>query len=280
MIWSLMLRFIEPRVGLANTILVIAGMLAFLCLVAVALASHNPAQRPTRPTSWIAPRTYIDASAFRQKSFLALAAATACFFLVFYGPFFGLEAWSFATGVGYKGTFRPDPNVPSLRTYYILCVLNGSSTIGRLTASLLSDALGALQVHAAVSALAGLLCLALWTQAESFGPAIAFVVLFGAVSGAVIGLPPADVNRVLGEERQGRLGTWLGMVYFFAAVPQITGPVICGVLVEHGYIAMESFIGAGLMIAAAFFVLAAVFHCKEQKAQAQTEKEGLGEQAV
>lgn len=122
------------------------------------------------------------------------------------------------------------------------------------------------------TAVGSLLVLILWTQAFTLGPALAFVITFGAVSGAIIGLPPASIAYILQHappgtlERTGtddtasstmvsssKLGQWTGMMYTAAAIPSLTGPVIAGHLVQRynkNYLTIQLWSGFCLLLSA------------------------------
>lgn len=99
-----------------------------------------------------------------------------------------------------------------------------------------------------------LLVLILWTQAKTLGPALAFVIIFGAVSGAIIGMPPASVAWVLHQGRpddSNRLGQWVGMMYSCSAAFALTGPVIAGHLIteyEDNYLTVQLWSGFCLFL--------------------------------
>ena len=122
-----------------------------------------------------------------------------------------------------------------------------------------SDKIGALNMHIGSQFVASLLTLILWTLAGSEADAIAFCVVFGVFSGMVIGLPPASIGNILncsytapGETQfaKKKLGHWTGMMYTFAAIPALTGPVISGHLITqyNTYITVQMWSGATLMI--------------------------------
>jgi MFS family permease len=120
---------------------------------------------------------------------------------------------------------------------------------------------GALNVHAAVTLASSILVLCLWTVATKLSHALAFVVLFGAVSGAVIGLPPASVAYILGPDprKQAKLGQWTGLLYTCAAPFALTGPVIAGHLItEYGgnYLTVQLWSGICLLLSAVLMALA------------------------
>lgn len=98
--------------------------------------------------------------------------------------------------------------------------------------------------------------LLLWTMAYNVPSAIAFVVLFGIFSGAVIGLPPASVAYILGPSpsAQAKLGQWTGMMYSCSALFALTGPVIAGHLISHfgqNYVTVQCWSGGCMLLSAA-----------------------------
>lgn len=87
--------------------------------------------------------------------------------------------------------------------------MNAASTIGRIGSAYLCEQFNPLKVHCAVTSVSSLLCFFLWTFASNIDTALAFVVLFGATSGSVIGLPPASMAAILRTKTE-RLGQWTG----------------------------------------------------------------------
>lgn len=158
----------------------------------------------------------------------------------------------------------------AIRTWYLLSIMNGCSTVGRLSSAWVSDYWGALNVHAGVTFIASLLVLLLWTLANNMEAAVAFVVIFGTVSGAVVGMPAASIACILGPRRRDRakLGHWTGMMYTVAAPFALTGPVIAGYLL-HSYGHMESFLtvqlwsGTCLFLSATSMAIAIYYHRRE-----------------
>lgn len=139
--------------------------------------------------------------------------------------------------------------------------MNGASTLGRLTMSAFGDRTGPLNMHYVATAISSLLILILWTLTKSLTSAIAFCVLFGAFSGAVIGLPPASISNILKhsyvtmdtiEYKTSKLGQWTGMMYTAAAIPSLAGPIIAGHLVSqyNTYITVQMWSGVNLAISA------------------------------
>lgn len=83
----------------------------------------------------------------------------------------------------------------------------------------------------------------------------------------VIGLPPASVANILSctyttEETKAlakkKLGHWVGMMYSFAAVPALLGPIIAGHLITkyNTYITVQMWSGANLFLSFVCMVVA------------------------
>jgi len=91
-----------------------------------------------------------------------------------------------------------------------------------------------------------MLVLILWSLASNQTLAICYCVLFGAISGAIIGLPPASIAFILGRSdptKQAKLGHWTGMMYTISASFALTGPVIVGHL--YGQYGIDSYVLQG-----------------------------------
>lgn len=132
--------------------------------------------------------------------------------------------------------------------------MNGSSTIGRMLLAHFSDKMGALNMHSAAQLICTLLILILWPLAGSEAAAIAFCIIFGLFSGTVIGCPPASISNILNctyttsetaHLAKKKLGHWTGMMYSFAAIPALTGPVIAGHLITtyNTYLTLQMWSG-------------------------------------
>jgi MCP family monocarboxylic acid transporter-like MFS transporter 10 len=106
-----------------------------------------------------------------------------------------------------------------------------------------------------------------WTLADTVSKALAFVIMFGIVSGAIIGLPPASVANIIdmsADVDHSKLGQWTGMMYTMSSLFALTGPVIAGHLVSYyrnAYIAVQMWSGTCLFLSA-LCMLAAIYNSK------------------
>jgi MCP family monocarboxylic acid transporter-like MFS transporter 10 len=270
-----MLRFLIESQGFNNAVRYVATLLSVASFTAVLLARPNPAHTFRTPEKWMSKRTWVDTSAFRDAAFCSFTASICALFLGFYCVFFSLEEWAATTGVAHKGA-PPEGDKISLETYWLLSIMNGCSTFGRLSSAYLCDKFGALKVHMTVTIVSSALCLFLWTFASTLAPTLVFAILFGAFSGSVIGLPPASMAAILGPEpeRQARLGQWTGMMYTAAAPFALVGPVIAGHLVTeyNSYLGVQIWSGMCLLLSAMFMALAVFFTYRKKTSSVSDEK--------
>ncbi|KAK6530353.1 hypothetical protein TWF694_003709 [Orbilia ellipsospora] len=269
MIYPTMLRQLIDKIGFNRSVQAITGLLFLTCLISIFLATPNPSHFFHQPETWKSVQTWIDTDAFRSPAWRWYTTAISFMFFGFYSVFFNLEKWAADTKVGYLDT--PIPG--AVKTYILLATMNASSTIGRLSSSYLCDIFGALQVHFIVTLVSSFLCLFLWTFAKDLAATLAFVILFGAFSGSVIGLPPAAMAAVLGPDRQERLGHWTGMMYTVSSVFALTGPVVAAnLIVKHeNYLTVQVWSGLCLFLSAVSICVAYYYKVREQK-QREEEK--------
>lgn len=275
-VWSSTIRYLEASLGFANAVRVIGGMLCVITLLAAALAIPCPDFhfRP-KPASYLKLSVWIDSSALRSRVFLAFTAGIGFVFLTYYAVFFNLEEWAAHTGVGYKSATPPaDFTGPALRTWYLLSMMSAASAIGRLVSSFLADRYGAVPVHTVVTTVCAFLLCVMWVLTRTFSVALAFVLVFGAFAGSLIGLPPASVASILGhgKDKQAKLGQWVGLMYACAAVPELVGPVIGGHLItRYGYLSLQLFCGVGFFAGAGCLALASLWQRKERREEGEVE---------
>lgn len=146
-----------------------------------------------------------------------------------------------------------------IETFWLLTIMNGASTFGRMLLAHLSDKVGALNMHASAQITCSLLVLVMWPLCRSEGAGIAFCVVFGLFSGTVIGCPPASISNILNctyidpsssHLAKKKLGHWTGMMYSFAAIPALAGPLVAGHLITtyKTYITLQMWSGFNLFI--------------------------------
>ena len=198
---------------------------------------------------WLSLSVWVDREAFKRSAYVWFVASTMFFFLGFHVVFFNLEEWAAIKGFGKKGSIAAHPEKPSfeagkngpseikenaLDTWLILGIMNVTGIIGRCASGFVADKVGALRVAAITGFLMFALTL-LWIFSFDLASAYSFACLFGAASGAGIGILPACITQMLDRtpERKERRAQWIGMLFSAAAIPALTGPLIAGYLLEE-----------------------------------------------
>lgn len=147
LVYPTMTTFTIEKLGFNNAARAIAGVIGFTCLLSFLLATPNPAHQHRKPQKWLSRQVWVDPTAFRYQPFCWLTASICFVFFGFYAIFFNLEGWAAHHGFGRR--YQPPgleitipgelPNHDAIDTFWLLAVLNVSSTIGRLSAAWLSD---------------------------------------------------------------------------------------------------------------------------------------------
>ncbi|KAF1920675.1 major facilitator superfamily domain-containing protein [Ampelomyces quisqualis] len=263
-VYPTMLRYLILELGFNNAVRCVAGLTTVTCLFSFIFATPNPAHDHHEPKSWASKRTWFDTDAKNNKAFWWFTAAVAFMFFGFYPIFFNIEEWAAVLGygtrdgVGIKIAFAEETDRP-IETFWLLTIMNGASTAGRLLLAHFCDKVGALNMHSAAQITCSLLVLILWPLAGSENAAIAFCVVFGLFSGTVIGCPPASMANILNctysspedaHFAKKKLGHWTGMMYSFAAIPALTGPLIAGHMITtyNTYLTLQMWSGSCLLL--------------------------------
>ena len=287
-IYPAMIRWLIEELGFNNAVRGVAGLAGATCLFSLLFATPNPAHVHPKSQSYGKLSTWIDKDALSNKAFCWFTAAVAWLFLGFYPVFFNLEEvrimilavwtvtdfyqWAAVNGLGTRGgrqvpVHASTPTNAPMQTYYMLMIMNGASTVGRLAFACVGDKLGALNMHIGTQIVCSLLIYILWTLAGSTSAAIAFCVFFGAFSGSVIGLPPASIANILKctythpsnvHLSHSKLGQWTGMMYSTAAIPALIGPLIAGHLVTEysNYLTVQLWSAVSLTLSAVCMIIA------------------------
>ncbi|SLM38872.1 Major facilitator superfamily domain, general substrate transporter [Lasallia pustulata] len=212
LIYPIMFKFLVARGSFPIAVRYLAILVGCTSFIAFLCAIPNPALILRIPDKWLAYEVWFDKSAFHRPPYPWFVAAMCFVFLGFYPIFFNLEDWAQWKGIGIKEDIANGTGglhgESGFRTFYFLSIMNACSTVGRVLGAYLSDHYGALNIHLAATSLACIFIFIFWPLATALSHALAFVVLFGIVSGTVIGLPPACVASLLAESEQQRLGQW------------------------------------------------------------------------
>ncbi|KAF7966769.1 hypothetical protein HWV62_37063 [Athelia sp. TMB] len=111
-------------------------------------------------------------------------------------------------------------------SFYLISIANASSGFGRITAGVLADRFGAINVMAPATLLAGALTFA-WPYAVSKGALVAIAIVYGFGSGAYVSLCAVPMIA-FGEIHD--VGRRVGMAMTILALGALAGPPISGAI--------------------------------------------------
>jgi MFS family permease len=164
-------------------------------------------------------------------------------------------AWGVFTELGYIVLLYSLPNyansigLTARQGSIVGAVLNLGLGIGRPFIGLASDAFGRINVAALMTGLCGVLCLALWVPAKTYGVLIAFALTAGCVCGIFWNTVTPVMAEVIGLQR---LPSSFGMVCLALMLPTtFAEPIALELVSTSGYLSAQIFVGCMFLCAAA-----------------------------
>ncbi|PWN27573.1 MFS general substrate transporter, partial [Jaminaea rosea] len=237
-VFAIALGKLERRVGLEWAIRVLAGT-AWLGLGVAAWGVREKGRAAVHVPSW---------RYFRDWNFTLIFLATALSSFVLYIPPYYLP--TFATAVGY------DASVGA----YLVAGFSLANALGRLGFGLLADLRGAVTSLLLAMTITGVSILTMWVVAgDNLGLLVAFLLINGACTGALISLQPT-VNASLFSV--GEMGVTMSMVLFSRVPGTLLGPPAAGWILDasakSGGLSADSFRPALFLFGSITLVAAAL----------------------
>jgi predicted MFS family arabinose efflux permease len=205
-------------------------VMGFAVIPLVVFASLTMRARlPPRKTNFLLP------SAFRDRKYVCLVVALALMFLGMNTPIYFIPTYAVSKGV--------DPVLAS----YLIAIINGSSTFGRIIPGFLADKLGRFNVFAFGGVATGV-CILCLNHIEGTPGLVAYCVFFGFSSGMIIS-GGSTALTVCAKNPQD-FGTYMGMGMAAASVSVLIGPPINGALIDryNGYNELAIFSGVVCLV--------------------------------
>lgn len=135
--------------------------------------------------------------------------------------------WGIYTPFFFLPTFAVDNGASTDWSFYIMPVYNSGSILGRVIGSRLTAYVGRFNTLICACFISTIL-LFCWIEATELGPLIAFSVLFGFSSGAIIGLFPITITTAAPQANQ--IGTYIGMTNGALGLFVLTGSPMMGAI--------------------------------------------------
>ncbi|KAI0409288.1 monocarboxylate permease-like protein [Xylaria palmicola] len=234
----ILMSHLIPRIGFPWTVRILGFIVLALCGTACFLVKPRitPGPKPFYFADLVRP--------FKESRFTLTVLSSFFVFLGLYLPFNYLDIQAKQQGV--------DP----MLIPYLLPILNAVSIPGRIIPGITADRIGRFNMTIIVSALSGIITLALWIPANSTGLTIAFGALYGFTSGGFISLAPALIAQI-SDIRE--IGARSGVLLFMSSLGALTGPPIGGAIVnaQHGnFLGLKLFNGITMLAGAIALILA------------------------
>lgn len=203
----MLVRFLEySDIGFGWAVRIVGFMI--LCLLSISCATIVPRIAPRSGPHFL-PR------AFKNPSYSLQTFGYCLVFWGIYTPFFFLPS------------FAVDNGASSDWAFYIMPVYNSGSIFGRIIGSRLTAYVGRFNTLISACIISAIL-LFCWIRATELGPLIAFSVLFGFSSGAIIGLFPITI--AMSAPRANEIGTYMGMTNGALGLFVLTGSPMMGAI--------------------------------------------------
>ncbi|KAK5169418.1 uncharacterized protein LTR77_005394 [Saxophila tyrrhenica] len=188
-------------------------------------------------------RKFLDLPAWKIKPFLFFNLGSFFVFIGLYAPFFYIQSFVLQTGL-------MEPNL----AFYLLAILNGSSTFGRLIPNIIADRIGPFNVLTPCATMCAVLQYCL-ISAKSSAAVIVILALYGFFSGTLVSLPATCYVHLAGPTRRGLIGTWMGMGFAFVSLGILCGTPITGaILAAYSFTEVWIF-GATFILVGSFFTI-------------------------
>jgi MFS family permease len=131
--------------------------------------------------------------------------------------------------VFYLPVYAVSRGMSPLLASYLLAMINGSSTLGRIIPGILADKLGGMNMFALAGISTGVVVFCI-NEPTTNADIIIYSVFFGFVSGTIISAGSAAISKCTRDPRD--LGTYMGMGMGVAAFAVLIGPPINGAMID------------------------------------------------
>ncbi|KAH7024990.1 major facilitator superfamily domain-containing protein [Microdochium trichocladiopsis] len=226
--------FNESDLGFGWTVRVVGFiMMPFMLFCAIAVVPRVP---PRKTNFWLL-------SAFKNKQWLLIVLSFALSLVGMFTPLFFLPVYAVSRGVE-----------PALAGY-LIAMVNGASTFGRVIPGILADKYGRLNMMVLAGVSSGIIifCFNLVTSTAGF---VVYSVIFGFFSGSIFSAAIAAITGTTSDPRE--FGSYMGMGTALAAIGPLIGPPVDGALVaKYGGFEEASYFGGAVCLAGGLIAIGA-----------------------
>jgi MFS family permease len=164
-------------------------------------------------------RSLFDLPAFKIPAYAFMCFGGFIGFMGLYMPFFYAQVFALE-----KHITNPD------LAFYLLAILNSTSTFGRIIPNIISDKIGPFNAIVPCTIISSILCFC-YIEAKSAASIIVLQAFYGFFSGAFVSLPPTIIVS-LSLNARDKIGTRMGQSFAGVAVGLLVGTPIGGAIVD------------------------------------------------
>ncbi|KAJ8060884.1 hypothetical protein OCU04_009965 [Sclerotinia nivalis] len=227
---------IHPRLGSGWATRIIAFVMLALFIIPL-IRMKQRIQPATR-------RKFHNANSFRDKPFLVFCLGVFLGFMGMYVPFYYVQLYALEV-------CHMDENF----SFYLLAIINGSSTFGRILPNFYADKTGPLNMQIPFTFIAALLCFC-WVAVKDIIGLIVWCVVYGFFCGCFALMLSLSVMS-LTEDLQ-TMGSRMGIALGASGLGFLVGSPVAGALLRTrgGWVSLQVWAGA-LLILSGFFTFVA-----------------------
>jgi predicted MFS family arabinose efflux permease len=191
-------------------------------------------------------RDFLDLSAFKAGPYLVFCFGTFFGFMGIYVTFFYIQLYALEQT-------DMDPNLTS----YLLCIINATSTVGRLIPNFFADKVGPLNIQFPFAIIASILCFG-WIGIKTSTGLIIFCVLYGFFCGSFVSLPGITVVSL--STNLKTIGIQLGMAMSISGFGLLIGEPVAGAILRSkgGWVGLQIWCGVLLTLSGLFSLAARI----------------------
>ncbi|KAK9781364.1 putative Major facilitator superfamily domain-containing protein [Seiridium cardinale] len=244
-IYPIMFQALQSSIGFAWTVRILGFISFVFCVFAIIVTRPRykkivgTSQGLTKARSI---RSVVRDAKLREPHYIIFVIAVFFNNVAFFEPLYYVESYAIMHGM--KGMAV---------TGYLLAILNGSSLFGRLVPSAMAGKFGVVNTFIVTYFLSGV-SVFYWISATNAAGNIAFAVLYGVFSGAVLAFQPVVLTSITDDF--GYLGTRLGALSIMKGIGSLAGPPIAGAILQSSgdYLGVQLFTGFAILLSLAFAV--------------------------
>ena len=229
-VFPILFARMEPRIGFGWTTRIIAFILLGLAIVPIAC------MRPRVAPTGKARRALFDKTAFKELPYVGMLVGSLFSFMCVFIPFFFVQLFGERRGID-KPDFSP---------FYLVTMMNLGSFFGRLLPNAIAVRYGSVNLIILCTGVSSVLLFGWMGIASQSANAavggdgsnylagtVVFALLYGLFSGGIVGL---IASVIIGLTKDlSRVGTRMGMAYFFTGIACLIGPPIAGSILGDGF---------------------------------------------